>query len=63
MNQKTRPFNPIEMLHTNEEIDLYLAETCEHEEQDVLEAALTRVASYRSEAERRANEAEKIPQG
>jgi len=63
MNQKTRPFNPIEMLHTNEEIDQYLAEVREHEEQDVFEAALTRVASYRSEAERRANEAKKTLQG
>ena len=63
MNLKIRVFNPIEMLHTDEEIDQFLAEICEHKEQDIYEAALTRVASYRNEAERPANEAEKIQQG
>jgi hypothetical protein len=43
MNEKTRPFNPIEMLHTDEEIAQWLADAHKNEAPTVLAVVLRKV--------------------
>ena len=51
MTMKTRAFNPIEMLHTDEEIAQWLTEAYEDEDPAVFVAVLGKVVKYRGVAD------------